>query len=62
MTREKRIGIRELKSTRNAQRRLSQHWPDLVRVPVTEALVEHADALAWEHGPAVMTPSNSHRR
>ena len=25
-------------------------WPDLVRVPVTEALVERAETLAWDHG------------
>jgi predicted nucleic acid-binding protein len=27
-----------------------QHWTDLVRLPVTEATVARADALAWEHG------------
>jgi len=27
-----------------------QEWPDLIRVRVTEIVVAHADALAWEHG------------
>ena len=35
---------------RNAQRRFAGDWPDLVRVSVTEALVERAEGLAWEHG------------
>ena len=35
---------------RNAQRRFAGDWPDLVRVAVTEALVERAEGLAWEHG------------
>ena len=35
---------------RNAQRRFAGDWPDLVRVPATEALVERAEGLAWEHG------------
>ena len=35
---------------RDAQRRFAGDWPDLVRVPATEALVERAEDLAWEHG------------
>lgn len=27
-----------------------EHWADLVRLPVTEATIVRADALAWEHG------------
>jgi predicted nucleic acid-binding protein len=27
-----------------------EEWPDLVRVQVTEVVVAHGDALAWEHG------------
>ena len=34
----------------SAQRSFAGDWPDLVRVPVTEALVERAEALAWDHG------------
>lgn len=33
-----------------AHRKFLQEWPDFGRVPVTDALVERADALAWEHG------------
>jgi len=35
---------------RRAQRSFAGDWPDLLRVPVTEALVERAQTLAWEHG------------
>ena len=35
---------------RRAYRKFLREWPDLGRVPVTDALVERADALAWEHG------------
>jgi predicted nucleic acid-binding protein len=35
---------------RNAQRTFAGDWPAVVRVPVTESLVERAEALAWEHG------------
>lgn len=35
---------------RRAQRSFAADWLDLLRVSVTEALVERADALAWEHG------------
>jgi predicted nucleic acid-binding protein len=35
---------------RSAQRFFARDWPDLVRVPVTQALVERAEALAWHHG------------
>lgn len=45
-----RIGLVTPEIGRNAQRRFAEDWPDLLRVPVTEALVERADGLAWEHG------------
>ena len=45
-----RAGLVKNEVARNAQRRFTGDWPDLVRVPVTEALVERADGLAWEHG------------
>lgn len=35
---------------RRAQRSFTGDWPDLVRVPVTEALVERAETLAWDQG------------
>jgi predicted nucleic acid-binding protein len=34
---------------KRAQRSFAGDWPDLLRVSVTEALVERAEALAWEH-------------
>ena len=34
----------------SAQRSFARDWPDLVRVPVTEALVERAETLAWDYG------------
>lgn len=45
-----RLGLVTHDAARNAQRSFASDWPDLARVPVTEALVERADALAWEHG------------
>lgn len=45
-----RIGLVTEGIARKAQRRFADDWPDLLRVPVTEALVERADGLAWEHG------------
>jgi predicted nucleic acid-binding protein len=34
----------------NARRSFARDWPDIVRVPVTEAIVERAESHAWEHG------------
>jgi predicted nucleic acid-binding protein len=34
---------------RRAQRAFDRDWQDLLRVPVTEALVDRARALAWNH-------------
>lgn len=45
-----RAGLVKNDVARNAQRRVAGDWPDLVRVPVTEALIERAEGLAWEHG------------
>jgi predicted nucleic acid-binding protein len=45
-----RIGLVTENVARTAQRSFASDWPDLARVPVTEALVERAEALAWEHG------------
>ena len=33
-----------------ARRKFLREWPDFGRVPVSDALVERADTLAWEHG------------
>jgi predicted nucleic acid-binding protein len=35
---------------RKAQRTFAGDWPDFARLPVTEALVARAEALAWNHG------------
>jgi uncharacterized protein len=45
-----RVGILTETQARQAQRTFARDWPDLARVPVTEALVARAGALAWDHG------------
>lgn len=45
-----RTGLVKEDVARNAHRRFAGDWPDLARVSVTEALVERAERLAWEHG------------
>ena len=45
-----RAGLVKGDVARSAQRRFSEDWPDLARVSVTEALVERAERLAWDHG------------
>lgn len=50
LSRAVRVGVLDDVAGRRAQRRFSREWPDLMRVPVTEALVARAEALAWAHG------------
>ena len=45
-----RTGLVTHDIARSAQRSFGGDWQDLVRVPVTEALLERAETLAWEHG------------
>jgi len=45
-----RLGVLDDIGGRRAQRRFAREWPDIMKVPVTEALVARADALAWAHG------------
>jgi predicted nucleic acid-binding protein len=45
-----RAGLVGDEVARNAGRRFAADWTDFVRVGVTEALVERAEGLAWEHG------------
>lgn len=45
-----RVGVLDDVAGHRAQRRFSREWPDLMRVPITEALVARAEALAWAHG------------
>lgn len=50
VARAARTGLLTYDRARIAQRSFAEDWPDLVRVPVTESLVERADTLAWDHG------------
>ena len=43
-----RLGIVEPKSGRKAQRAFASQWPDIAKVPVTEALISRAEALTWD--------------
>jgi predicted nucleic acid-binding protein len=45
-----RVGVVADDVARKAQRSFAGDWSDFLRVPVTEALVERAETLAWEHG------------
>jgi predicted nucleic acid-binding protein len=45
-----RAGLVKDDVARNAQRRFAGDWPDFARVSLTEAVVERAERLAWEHG------------
>jgi predicted nucleic acid-binding protein len=44
-----RNGLLSDQEARKAQRIFSREWPDLARIPVTEALVARAETLAWDH-------------
>jgi predicted nucleic acid-binding protein len=50
LARAVRVGALDNDSGRRAQRRFSQEWPNLAKVPITEALVSRAETLAWDHG------------
>ena len=43
-----RLGIVEPDKGRKAQRTFASQWPDFAKVPVTEALIARAEALAWD--------------
>jgi uncharacterized protein len=45
-----RAKLLEEGEARQAQRAFTAQWPDIARVPVTEALVSRAETLAWEYG------------
>jgi uncharacterized protein len=45
-----RVHVLDNDGGRRAQRRFLREWPDLVRVPITEALAARAEGLAWDHG------------
>jgi predicted nucleic acid-binding protein len=45
-----RAKILEDDAAREAQRAFAAQWPDIARIPITEALVSRAETLAWEYG------------
>lgn len=45
-----RAKLLEEDEAREAQRAFAAQWPDIARIPVTEALVSRAETLAWDHG------------
>jgi predicted nucleic acid-binding protein len=45
-----RAKLLEEDEARQAQRAFAAQWPDIARIPVTEALVSRAEMMAWEHG------------
>jgi predicted nucleic acid-binding protein len=44
-----RLGLIDLTGGQRAQRKFTREWPNLTRVPATEALISRAGALAWNH-------------
>ena len=44
-----RSGLLSDDEARRAQRIFAGEWPDLARIPLTEALVARAETLAWDH-------------
>jgi predicted nucleic acid-binding protein len=50
LARAARTGLLTSDIAQDAQRSFARDWPDIVRVPVTEAVVERAESHAWEHG------------
>lgn len=45
-----RAKLLEEDEAREAQRAFAAQWPDIARIPVTEALVSRAETLAWDYG------------
>jgi uncharacterized protein len=50
LARAVRLGVLDQAGGRRAQRRFVREWPDIARVPVGEALVSRAEAVAWDYG------------
>lgn len=44
-----RVGLLTAEAGRRARRTLAADWPDIVRLPVTEALIARAETLAWDY-------------
>ena len=49
LARAARTKLVTFETARKAQRAFAADWPDLARVPITEAAAERAEALAWEY-------------
>ena len=45
-----RLGVLTRAEARSADRKFRQDWPDFIRLPVTEPLLERAAQLAWDFG------------
>lgn len=45
-----RVKLLEEEEAREAQRAFGAQWPDIAKIPVTEALVSRAEMLAWDYG------------
>jgi uncharacterized protein len=50
LARAVRTKLLDEEEARGAQRAFTAQWPDIARIPVTEALVSRAETLAWEYG------------
>ena len=50
LARAVRAKLLDAGDAREAQRAFAAQWPDIARIPVTEALVSRAETLAWEYG------------
>ena len=50
LARSVRLGVLDESGGRRAQRKFAREWPDIVRIPVTEALIVRAESTAWEYG------------
>ena len=44
-----RIGILDAEGGRKARAAFASQWPDIAKVPVTEALVTRAETLVWDY-------------
>ncbi len=45
-----RLGLLSREDAEAAHQTFRQEWPDFIRLPVTELLLEQAAGLAWNHG------------
>ncbi len=50
LARATRMGVLSATSGRAAQRAFARGWPDVAKVLVTEALINQAETVAWDHG------------